>query len=177
MWHRLSKARETHGLSPADGLAARPTPPAPAERAAADAAMVPRHRFDAPWLTPDFANDHRRAVVCDARVLLCADAVEDARELTRTLGRIQAAGRSVVFVAPAFDDAAARMVIMNHRTNTVPALCVLAEDAGPALAERVGVTEPSTRADRLADYLPVEMWGDAAVWVSDRHHSWVVPPG
>lgn len=161
--------------TPASALARTPAPPDTAQREQADALMTSAG-IDAAWATTDFANDGRgrgaRCVLSPAVVLVCDGPVASARELWPALGRAQRDGAALVVVAPAFDEAASRVLIMNHRTDTVAALAVIADaEICAGLATDLGL-ELSTGPDRQSGYLPGNQWGHVATWVSDRHRSW-----
>lgn len=162
-------------LTPEHGLGATPPPPSADGRSRADKLTADEtERLAAPWATTDFANDGRRVVLEDVRVLVCTDPIFSEAELIGPLGLAQREGRPLVVVTPEIDDQACRMLIMNHRTATAAALCVLADEPGlTRIAERVGVTEHSTVTDRQAGYLPPEHWGEADLWVSDKRHTWI----
>ena len=162
-------------LTPEHGIGAAPSPPsADGQRRADELTANKAESIAAPWATTDFANDGRRVILEDVRVLVCSDPIRSEAELVGPLGRAQREGRPLVVVTPEIDDQACRMLIMNHRTGTAAALCVLADEPDlTRIAERVGITEHSTVTDRQADYCPAEHWGEANLWVSNKRHTWI----
>ena len=106
------------------------------------------------------ANDDRRCLANDPRVLICDDAVTTVRELVPVWGRLTP-GQALTVVAPAFDPAVIDTAVANTRAGT--RLVQLLTGDGDARAALVGVTgaTPVSHADLQADAVTLTELGHA----------------
>jgi len=96
------------------------------------------------------ANDDRRCVASDPRVLICDDAVTTVRELVPIWGRLEP-GQALTVAAPTFDPAVIDTAVANSRAGTrLVQLLIGDADARASLAGLTGAT-PVTHADLQAD--------------------------
>ena len=96
------------------------------------------------------ANDDRRCLASDPRVLICDDAVTTVRELVPVWGRLTP-GQALTVAAPAFDPSVIETAVANSRAGTRLVQLLTGEaDARAALASLTGAT-PVTHADLQAD--------------------------
>jgi len=106
------------------------------------------------------ANDDRRCLASDPRVLICDDAVTTVRELVPVWGRLQP-GQALTVAAPVFDPAVVDTAVANSRAGTrLVQLLVGEADARAALANLTGAT-PVTHADLQADAVTAGALGHA----------------
>jgi len=96
------------------------------------------------------ANDDRRCLASDPRVLVCDDAVTTVRELIPVWGRLTP-GQALTVAAPDFDPSVLETAVANSRAGTRLVQLLTGEaDARAALAALTGAT-PVTHADLQAD--------------------------
>ena len=96
------------------------------------------------------ANDERRCIANDPRVLVCDDAVTTVRELVPIWGRLEP-GQALTVAAPGFDPAVVDTAVANSRAGTRLVQLLVGEAIGrAALAALTGAT-PVTHADLQAD--------------------------
>jgi len=106
------------------------------------------------------ANEDRRCLASDPRVLVCDDAVTTVRELVPVWGRLEP-GQALTVAAPAFDAAVIEMAIANTRGGTRLMQLLTGEaDARAALASLTGAT-PVAHADLQADATTLTELGHA----------------
>ena len=106
------------------------------------------------------ANDDRRCLANDPRVLICDDAVTTVRELVPIWGRLEP-GQALTVAAPAFDPAVIDTAVANTRAGT--RLVQLLTGDGDARATLAGLTgaTPVARADLQADAVTLTELGHA----------------
>ena len=110
--------------------------------------------------TQALANDDRRCVASDPRVLVCDEAVTTVRELLPIWGRLEP-GQALTVAAPAFDAAVVETAVANSRGGTRLVQLVVGEaDARANLATLTGAT-PVTHADLQADAVTAAALGHA----------------
>lgn len=132
-----------------------------------------------PGGTPDtrFFTHPRRgvAILVDPTVLVTSAEVETQRMLLTVLAHAARRGRRLVWVASGFDPDAVGTLHANDTTRRVRVIPVELSDP-TALRKAVALTGGRlvTASDLAADYLPDEVWGTCAAWVSDTEDSWVI---
>ncbi|AXE37982.1 hypothetical protein [Acidipropionibacterium virtanenii] len=107
------------------------------------------------------------AVVEDARVIVCPDALEGARVIQAVLiGNPDA--KDLAVLAPSFDEFALGVILANHLHGQSHVIPVIAdEDDRDAVTSALGSSQTSLQAIR-SGWLPTEVWGLARLVVSDE---------
>lgn len=115
-----------------------------------------------------------RAVLTDARVLVCGEPVESLRSLLGFLERSARDGRACVVLAPRLDPTVLRTLEVNTIQRRLDVVVVLADDVVRGAACAATGARPVETTDLQAGWLPAEALGSCALWVSGRRRSWVL---
>ncbi|HSN42786.1 MAG TPA: hypothetical protein VLR88_01865 [Propionibacteriaceae bacterium] len=145
-----------------------------AQQTEVDAQLASRDRLDLKLADPGLATHGTRAIVDNATILVCSDAVSDLRELLQSLERAITGRVPIVIAAPSFDEKTLKTLVANAVAGTLqPVALTGAPDALADLATRTGATAvPSV--DLRSGYVPHPVYGHAARLIADASGCWVV---
>lgn len=120
------------------------------------------------YVSREFATAGDRAEYRDVWVLVVDGDISDTREFMAALARY----RPLVIVARGLEPAMLQTLVANRKALDLPVLAAVTSE--PAVAAEHTGAEMLGLADLRAGYVPEHALGRAAVWVSDRTHTWLI---